>query len=379
MTAPKIPAAPAPLAQILAITPYKGGEAAIPGIAHPIKLSSNENPLGASPAAQAAFVAAAGKLAIYPDGGAFELRHAIGQAHGLAPERIICGSGSDEIFQMLARAFLAPGDEIIQSMHGFLVYRLVAQAAGAVTLSAPEQHLCADVDALLSLVSPRTKILFLANPNNPTGSFLGAGEIARLHAGLPGNVLLVLDEAYAEYVIAVGAEAGDNGSGDYESGLKRAADHENVLVTRTFSKIYGLASLRLGWAFGPASVIDALNRVRGPFNVSAPAMAAGIAALGDSEFVARSRAHNATERARLAAGIAGCGFRVAPSVANFLLADFGSADGAAAADLHFRSRGLIFRAMGAYGLAQWLRISVGTIAANDAVLAGFAALAAVRA
>ncbi len=365
MNAPTPTAAPTPLAQILAITPYKGGEAVIPGIAHPVKLSSNENPLGASLAAQAAFQAAAGKLAIYPDGGAAELRHAIGVTHGLAPERIICGSGSDEIFQMLARAFLAPGDEIIQSAHGFLVYRLVAQAAGAVTLSAPEQDLCADVDALLALVSPRTKILFLANPNNPTGSWLGAAGIARLHAGLPPRVLLVLDEAYAEYVTAP----------EYESGLALAAGHDNVLVTRTFSKIYGLASLRLGWAYGPAGIIDALNRVRGPFNVSAPAMAAGIAALTDQEFVARSRAHNSVELARLAAGITGHGFRVAPSAGNFLLVDFASADKAAAADDFFRSRGLIFRAMGAYGLAQYLRISIGSVAADDQVLAAFAALA----
>lgn len=365
MTAPDPSAAPMPLAQILAITPYKGGEAAIPGIAHPVKLSSNENPLGASPAAQAAFMAASGNLAIYPDGGAAELRRAIGVAHGLAPDRIICGSGSDEIFQMLARAFLAPGDEIIQSKHGFLVYRLVAQAAGAVTLSAPEQNLRADVDALLALVGPRTKILFLANPNNPTGSFLGAGAIARLHAGLPPHVLLVLDEAYAEYVTAA----------DYQSGLALAAGHENIVVTRTFSKIYGLAALRLGWAFGPAAVIDALNRVRGPFNVSAPAMAAGIAALADQEFVAKSRKHNAAELARLAAGISGHGFAVAPSAGNFLLVDFGSPDRAESADAHFRSHGLIFRAMGAYGLSHCLRISVGSFEADSEVLAAFAALA----
>lgn len=359
-----IPIGPQALAQVLAITPYKGGEASIPGVAAPIKLSSNENPLGSSPAAIAAYQAAAARLAIYPDGAAADLRSALAMRHGLEAERIVCGAGSDEIFQLLARAYLAPGDEIVQSAHAFLVYRLVAQAAGALTLSAPESALRADVDAMLALIGPRTKMVFLANPNNPTGTYLDNASLERLIEALPAEVLLVLDEAYAEYADAP----------DYSSGLELARDRPNLLVTRTFSKIYGLAGLRLGWAYAPASVADALNRVRGPFNVNAPAMAAGIAALADEAFVEQSREHNHRERARLFQAIAGLGFGLAPSQGNFLLVDFGGSEQAAKADAHFRAAGLIFRAMGAYGLPGHLRISIGSVAADDAVIAAFARL-----
>ena len=280
---------PKPLANILQITPYKGGDPAAKGDGPAWKLSANENPLGCSPLARAAFVEAGETLALYPDGGATALRRKIGAANGIDPDRIVCGSGSDELFQLLGRAYLSPGDEIVQSAHAFLVYRLVAQQAGAETVSVPEVDLRADVDAMLAAVTPKTKIVFLANPNNPTGSYLTKDEVARLHAGLPEDVMLVLDGAYAEYVDAA----------DYDDGLGLAGRAENVVVTRTFSKIHGLAALRLGWAYGPASVIDALHRVRGPFNVAAPAQAAGIAALDDADFVARSRAHNAADRARV--------------------------------------------------------------------------------
>jgi histidinol-phosphate aminotransferase len=350
---------PQPRAGILDIAPYVGGDAKSPA-ADVYKLSSNENPLGASPGARAAFADCAHELALYPDGGALRLRAAIAARYGLHPDRIMCAAGSDEIFQLLGRAYLDPGDEVIQSAHGFLVYRLVAQQAGAVCLSAPERALTADVDAMLALVTPRTRLVFLANPNNPTGTYLPSSEVARLHAGLPPNVLLVLDAAYAEYVQR----------SDYSAGLDLASEHDNVLMTRTFSKIYGLAALRLGWAYGPQLVIDALNRVRGPFNVSSPALAAGVAALEDEEFVERSRAFNAQECERMQAAFAQLGVLAAPSVGNFVLirlAQTGSRC-AAAADAALRARGLVVRSVKAYGLDDCLRISIGPVEANTAVI-----------
>lgn len=359
---------PEALAQVMQITPYKGGEAKIPGVAAPIKLSSNENPLGASPHAIAAFMAASQHLAIYPDGAALALREAIGRQHGLDPDRIICGAGSDEIFQLLGRAFLAQGDEIVQSQHGFLVYQLVAQAAGARTIFAPETDLCADVDAILACVTEATKIIFLANPNNPTGSMLARGEVERLHRQLRPDILLVLDAAYVEYV----------DDADFDDGTELARQFDNVLMTRTFSKAYGLAALRLGWGYGAPHLIDAINRVRGPFNVSAPAMLAGIAALDDQAFVARSRAHNNAELKRLLPQITQYGFRTVPSVGNFFLVDFGTPQASQNADQFFRQRGLIFRALQAYGLGRYLRISIGTKSNNDLILRAFAELADVR-
>jgi histidinol-phosphate aminotransferase len=353
-----------PLPGILDIVPYKGGEAAILGIATPWKLSSNENPLGCSPAASAAFAATAADLAIYPDGAHEALRMAIGRRHGIDPGRIVCGAGSDEIFQLLGRAFLARGDDIVQSQHGFLVYRLTAQQAGANCISVPDRDLTADVDGILAAVTARTKIVFLANPNNPTGTYLPFEEVRRLHAGLPPSVLLVLDAAYAEYVR----------NNDYSSGLELAAESQNVLMTRTFSKIHGLAALRVGWAFGPQVVVDALNRVRGPFNVSGPALAAAKAAIEDEGFAARSAEHNATWLAWIAAELAAVGIETVPSVGNFILARFGAR--AAAADAFLRSRGVIVRAVGAYGLPEHLRISVGSEPANRDLVAAVQAFAA---
>lgn len=356
--------APKPLASVLAIEPYKGGESALPGHAHPIKLSSNENPLGCSPAARAAYLRAAESLALYPDGSAAALRRAIGGRYDLDPARILCGAGSDEIFQMLGRAFLAPGEAILQSQYAFLVYRLVAQAAGARVLSAPDRGYTADVDAMLALLEPGVKLVFLANPNNPTGTYLSAREVRRLHAGLPGDVLFVLDTAYAEYVAAP----------DYEDGLALAGEFENVLVTRTFSKIHGLAGLRLGWAYGPAAVIDALNRVRGPFNVAAPALAAGEAAIGDQDFPRRSAELNRVELARVSARLSELGLEPVPGFGNFVLVPFPRAPGreAAAADAHLRQRGLIVRGVGAYGLGHALRISIGAPDQNDRLLEALA-------
>jgi histidinol-phosphate aminotransferase len=341
----------APLPGILDIIPYKGGEASVPGIAKPWKLSSNENPMGCSPAAREAYLQAANDLAIYPDGAHETLRAALAARYGLDQNRIMCGNGSDEVFQLLGRAFLDQGDEIVQSAHGFLVYRLTAQQAGAMCISAPETDLTCDVDAILACITPKTKIVFIANPNNPTGTYLPYETVKRLHAGLPSNVLLVLDGAYAEYVRA----------NDYSSGLELAAEASNVLMTRTFSKIHGLASARVGWCYGPQIVIDALNRVRGPFNIGGPPLAAATAAVLDQDFAEKSADHNAIWLPWLSQEIANLGLTVTPSVCNFLLVEFPKTAGKTArdADAFLRNRGLIVRAVGAYGLEDHLRISVG--------------------
>jgi histidinol-phosphate aminotransferase len=349
-----------PLPGILDIVPYKGGEAAVPGFDKPWKLSSNENPMGCSPAAAAAYVQAASDLATYPDGAHEALRIALATRYGLDAGRIMCGNGSDEIFQLLGRAFLDQGDEVVQSAHGFLVYRLTAQQAGAVCISAPETDLTADVDAILACVTEKTKIVFLANPNNPTGTYLPFETIKRLHSGLPANVLLVLDAAYAEYVR----------TNDYSSGLELAAEACNVLMTRTFSKIHGLASARVGWCYGPQIVIDALNRVRGPFNIGGPPLAAATAAVLDQAFAERSADHNGVWLSWLSSELSGLGLKVTPSVGNFILVEFPTTNGKTAtdADAFLRARGLIVRAVGAYGLGAYLRISIGLEEPNRLVV-----------
>ena len=300
-------------------------------------------------------------MATYPDGDHAGLRTAIASRYGLDAGRIMCGNGSDEIFQLLGRAFLDQGDEIVQSAHGFLVYRLTAQQAGAICVSAPETNLTADVDALLVCVTSKTKIVFLANPNNPTGTYLPYSEIKRLHAGLPDNVLLVLDAAYSEYVQ----------TNDYSSGLELAGEAGNVLMTRTFSKIHGLAAARVGWCYGPQIVIDALNRVRGPFNISAPGLAAAEAAILDQDFANHSITFNAHWLAFLTHEIRALGLEVTPSVGNFILVKFPSEPekNAAAADAYLRSRGVIVRAVRAYGLDAYLRISIGLEAPNRLTVA----------
>ena len=272
---------PMPQPGILDIEPYVPGKSGAKG-AKVYKLSSNESPLGASPKAVAAFSKESSRLELYPDGSAKSLREAIAARYGLKTETIVCGAGSDELLQLLAHAYLGPGDEAIYSQYGFLVYPIAIKANGATAIVAPERDFTAGVDAILARVSERTRIVFLANPNNPTGTYLPFSEVKRLHAGLPKRVLLVLDAAYAEYVRR----------NDYESGIELVSTFDNVVMTRTFSKIYGLAGLRLGWAYCPAHVADVLNRIRGPFNVSAPAMAAGAAAIADQAFVERAVAHN---------------------------------------------------------------------------------------
>src|SRR5947209_5953523 len=273
---------PQPRPGVLTINPYVPGKSTAPGVARLFKLSSNESPLGPSPQAVAAYREVAHRLQDYPDGASTELRAAIGRAFGLGPDRIVCGAGSDDLLNLIADAYLHDGDEAIHTTHGFLVYPIAIMGSGATPIAAPERNYTADVDAILAALSERTKIVFLANPNNPTGTYVPFDDVKRLHKALPPHVLLVLDAAYAEYVRR----------NDYEAGIELVATSENVVMARTFSKIYGLAALRLGWIYGPASVVDVLNRTRGPFNVNSAAMAAGVAAIEDSAHIEAARAHN---------------------------------------------------------------------------------------
>ena len=355
---------PRPRAGILEIAAYVPGKSKGMHQATLYKLSSNETPLGASPKAKAAFTDVAKQLEIYPDGSAALLREAIGDVYGLNPDRIICGAGSDEVLAMLANTYLGPDDEAIYSEHGFLVYDIIIRAAGATPVVAPEKDLRTDVDAILARVSARTKMVFVANPNNPTGTYLPFDEIRRLHAALPKDVLLVLDAAYAEYVRR----------NDYESGIELAGTADNVFMTRTFSKIYGLANLRLGWGFGPSHVIDALNRVRGPFNVNGAAIAAGIEAIRDKSFVETAIAHNETWLPWVTVELEKLGLTVTPSVGNFILIHFPDEDGkrAVEADAYLLERGCVLRLVGNYGFPNALRMSIGSEEANRAVVAHLA-------
>jgi histidinol-phosphate aminotransferase len=354
------PQRPQPRPGVLAIDPYVPGKSGAPGVARVFKLSSNETPLGPSPNAIAAYRAVADRLADYPDGAATALREAIGRAFGLDPNRIVCGAGSDDLLNLLADAYLRDGDEAIHTTHGFLVYPIATLGSGAKPVVAAEKNFTADVDAILAGLSERTKIVFLANPNNPTGTYMGFDEVKRLHRALPPDVLLVLDAAYAEYVRR----------NDYESGIELVATSDNVVMCRTFSKIYGLAALRLGWMYGPAHVVDAVNRIRGPFNVNAAAMAAGIAAIQDSAHVEAARAHNEKWLAWLSAEIRKLGLVVTPSVANFVLIHFPQTKGrtAADADAFLTGRGLILRRVAAYHLPDALRMTVGSEEANRLVV-----------
>lgn len=365
MTASAPPPRPVPRPGVLSIDPYVPGKSGAPGGAKVHKLSSNETPLGPSPAAIAALRAAAETLALYPDGTASRLREAIGARYGLDPARIVCGAGSDELLSLLAYAYVGPGDEGLFSQHGFLVYRIAILAAGGVPVATPERALTADVDALLAALTPRTRIVYIANPNNPTGTYLPFGEVRRLHAGLPSDVLLVLDGAYAEYVH----------TSDYSAGLDLVLEADNVVMTRTFSKIHGLAGLRIGWMAAPAHIADAVNRIRGPFNLSAAAIAAGAAAIADDGHVARAVAHNDAWLGWLTERVQGLGLAVTPSVANFLLVHFpaGPKGNAAQADGFLTGRGVIVRRVSAYGLPDALRITVGDEAANHAVVEALAA------
>lgn len=355
---------PVPKPGILDIAPYTPGKSGAGLSGRVFKLSANETPLGPSPKAVAAYKAAADHLEDYPEGTSRVLREAIGRAYGLDPDRIICGAGSDEILNFLAHTYLGPGDEAIHTTHGFLVYPIATMANGAVNVVAPEKNFTADVDAILARVTMRTKLVWLANPNNPTGTYVPFNEVKRLRASLPSHVLLVLDAAYSDYV----------SRNDYESGIELVATTDNTVMTRTFSKIYGLAALRVGWMYGPANIVDAVNRIRGPFNVSTPAMLAAVAAIEDTAHQERSRTHTETWRAWLTEEIGKLGLTVTPSVANFVLIHFPTAKGktAADADAFLTSRGLVLRALRNYQLPDALRMTIGTEEANRLVVAALA-------
>ena len=353
-------AGPRPRPGVLDIAPYVPGTSALPGARQVIKLSSNETPFGPSPRAIEAYLAAAPRLSRYPDGSARALRAAIAKLYGLDPARIVCGTGSDELLNLLAAAYLGPGDEAISSAPGFLVYKIAILAHGAAPVVAPETDLTANVDAILACVTPRTRVVFIANPNNPTGTYLAFDEVKRLREGLPGHVLLVLDAAYAEYVR----------KNDYEAGIELVATTPNTVMTRTFSKIYGLASLRIGWAYCPTEIADALNRIRGPFNVSGPAIAAGVAALEDQAWVQQGAEHNEVWRSRVAEALSGLGLGVTPSAANFLLLHFPKGNGKSApeADKFLHERRIILRRVEEYGLPHCLRMTIGTEEENRAAI-----------
>jgi histidinol-phosphate aminotransferase len=354
-----------PRPSILQIEPYVGGESKVPGVNRVIKLSSNEGAFGPPPGAVAAIMESAKDAHRYPDGGATAIREAIGARFGLDPARIVCGNGSDELLAMLILAYGGEGTELIMSAHGFMMYDLTGRWAGCRVIKVPERNLTADVDGLLAAVGPRTRLMFLANPNNPTGSILPQAEVVRLRHAMRDDVLLVLDSAYAEYVTRP----------DYDPGVALVDGTPNTVMCRTFSKIFGMGGMRLGWCYAPAPIVDILGRVRGPFNVNAAAMAAGIAALKEPGWVEMSVAHNSRERARFAEAVTAAGLTVWPSEGNFCLVDFGSAERASAADTALRARGLIVRAMGGYGLPQMLRVTIGTTEENSLVIDALTAFA----
>jgi histidinol-phosphate aminotransferase len=352
---------------ILEIEAYVGGKSKIAGRDTVIKLSSNESALGPSPRALEAYRKAAADMHRYPDGGSVALREAIGARFGLDSDRIVCGAGSDELLGLLGRAYAGPGDEVLYSEHGFLIYPIVAHSVGAMPVKAGETRLTTDVDKLLAKVTPNTRLLYIANPNNPTGSYIPAAALARLRRELPAGVLLVIDAAYAEFVTA----------NDYEAGtalVDASVDAgDNVVMTRTFSKIFAMGGMRLGWAYCPPRVADLLNRLRMPFNVSAAAQAAGIAALEDVAFTSEARDHNERWRNWLTAELQTLGYRVHPSAANFVLVQFaGGARGAEAADKFLTARGIIARQVAKYGLPDCLRITVGLESEMRAVAAALA-------
>jgi histidinol-phosphate aminotransferase len=361
---------PVPNSWITAIDPYVPGSAGA-GAVKPVKLSSNENPWGASPKAIAALAAAAGGSHRYPDGAATRLREKIAALHGLDPARVVCGTGSDEILQLLPLIYCRPGDSVVHVRHGFMVYPIAARRAGAEPLAAPDRDWTADVDALLATVRADTRVLFLANPNNPTGTMIPAADVARLHAGLREDIVLVLDQAYAEYLEGT----------DPDGGLALARTAPNVVVTRTFSKIYGLGGLRVGWATGPRAIIDELNRVRAPFPIAVPSLAAAEAAIEDQAFVACCRADNGEQRGLLfdaLVRLGNKGLTPVPSSANFVLLTCPQDGPLAAEALHrgLAARGFITRWLPGQGLPHALRISVGTADETAGVIAALNEMAA---
>ncbi len=342
---------PQPKPGILKIAPYVPGKSSTGNGIEAIKLSSNESPLGASPKAVEAYAATARYLADYPDGGSTALRETLAEIHGLEAERIIIGAGSDEVLHMLSETYLGDGDEAVMSEYGFLMYPIATMAAGATNVVARDRNYTVDVDAMLASVTEKTRIVWLANPNNPTGTWLSDDEVRRLHAGLRPDIILVIDNAYAEYVTAP----------DFATGAALVREAGNVVMVRTFSKM-GLAALRVGWLYGPDHIVDALNRMRGPFNVSMPAQQAAIAAAGDADFTAKLSAHNAKWRSWLTDQLRSNRIEVPDSQGNFILALFDENAGPGAAEMFtaLAEAGLIVREMGGYGLPSALRISIGS-------------------
>ncbi len=359
-------AAPSPKPWILDLAPYVPGRAKAKGIKEPVKLSSNESVFGPSPKALEAYHAAVDDLFRYPDATAHRLREVIAEVHDIPFEQIICGAGSDELLTLLIHCYAGPGDQIIHSRYGFMIYPIQGKAVGAETIGVANKDWAADVDGILDAVTDKTKLIFVDNPNNPTGAYLPWSEIERLHASLDDNILLVLDAAYAECATA----------DDYHAGASLVARAENVIMTRTLSKQYALAGLRVGWAYGPPAVIDILNRVRMPFNVNVPALAAGIAAVEDQTHLFRSVAFNATERDAVTARLTALGLDVVPSQTNFVLIGFPTDAGYTAeeANSYLIEHGYFLRYLPGQGLKNHLRLTIGTPEQNEAVadlLSGF--------
>jgi histidinol-phosphate aminotransferase len=356
---------PQPKAGILDITPYKPGKSNAEGVAEPVKLSGNENILGCSPKARDAFVAAVGELNVYPDGRGTALREAIAKRYRLEPDRLVLGCGTDEILHLINQTFLEPGDNIVQGQYAFGAYGIGARACQAEVRSAAEPNYRVDIDLMLELVDARTRLVFITNPANPTGTFTTEAELRRLHAALPPSVVLVVDAAYAEFCT----------DPTFTDGLDLARDAENVIVTHTFSKIHGLAALRVGWGYAPAPIADAIDRIRPPFNVSIPGLTASVAALADADFQARSLAHVEQWRPWLAQQLGGLGLEVVPSAANFVLVEFPRTPGktAAEAEAFLAARGLIVRGVAGYGLPWHLRITIGLEEHNRALVEALAA------
>ncbi|ESW61239.1 MAG: histidinol-phosphate aminotransferase [Rhodobacter sp. CACIA14H1] len=332
---------------ILDIALYEGGKSHVAGMQNAVKLSSNENPFGPSDRAKEAFQRTVHSLHRYPSTDHAPLRDAIAEVHGLDPARVICGVGSDEIITFLCQAYAGPKDEVVFTEHGFLMYRISALAVGATPVEVHERERTTDVDAILAACNRRTKLVFIANPNNPTGTMISVAEIERLAAGIPKQAILVLDGAYAEYVEG------------YDGGLSIVEARQNVVMTRTFSKIYGLGGLRIGWGYGPKAIIDVLNRIRGPFNLSTTQLEVAEAAVRDQDFVNRCRAENARMRHWLSVALAEVGVPSDTSMANFVLARFASEEEATACDAFLQSQGLIVRRVAGYKLPHCLRITVG--------------------
>lgn len=357
---------PRPRAGLLDIHPYVAGKSSVEGVAETFNLSSNENALGCSPRAREAYLSAADRLHLYPDGHSQDLRAAVAARFDLEPERLLFTAGSDEAFSLLCRAYMDPGDNVVQGEYAFLAYSIAARSSQGVVRSAPEVDRRVDVDALLRLVDERTRIVFLANPANPTGTWNSGVEVRRLHAGLPPHVLLVLDGAYAEFC--------DDPA--YEDGLSLARGANNIIVARTFSKLHGLAGMRVGWAYAPAEVVSVLDRIRLPFNINSPAQAAALAALDDDAFIAASLEHVAVWRSWLAAQLAALGLEPYPSATNFVLARFPhpGTRSAQAAEQFLASRGIVVRGVRPYGMSDSLRITIGREQENRALVAALADL-----